>query len=81
MENSEVLQEFRVLETGSSFITKNFQKLQEQYPNKFVAVEEGKVILSSERVEELVHNLQAMKKELGRILIEFIPKKGLIILY
>ena len=81
MENVEVLQEFKVLETGSSFITKNFAKLQENYPNQFIAVEDNKVIFSSFKLEEVISHLQSMNKELNRVLIEFIPKKGIIVLY
>jgi len=81
MENTEVLQEFKVLESGSSYITQNFARLQTAYPNKFIAIENNEVILSSEKVEELISALHSLKKELGKVLIEFIPQKGIIILY
>ncbi|MEK6889435.1 MAG: DUF5678 domain-containing protein [Nanoarchaeota archaeon] len=81
MEGIEVLQEFKILENGSSFITKNFAKLQIQYPNKFIAVENNSIIASNQKVEDLISSLNSMGKELGKILIEYIPEKGIIILY
>ncbi|MEK6927983.1 MAG: DUF5678 domain-containing protein [Nanoarchaeota archaeon] len=81
MENSEVLQEFKALEIGSSFITKNFRILQEMYPNQFIAIEDGKVLVNNSNVEELITSLRSINREPSQILIEFIPQKGIIVLY
>jgi len=44
MENMEVLQEFKILETDSSFITKNAKMLGDSYPQKFIAVWDSKIV-------------------------------------
>lgn len=81
MEDLELLQEFKNLETSSAFVSRSYQKIQEKYPNKFIAVENNKIILAGPNVEDMINELRSMNKDPSRILIEFIPEKGLIVLY
>jgi len=81
MENSEVLQEFKVLETGSSYITKNAKIFSEKYPGKFIAVWDSKVIAVESGCEVLIEKIRQMNLDVSKVLIEYIPFKGQIILY
>ena len=81
MESNSVLQEFRVLEADSSFISKNYKQLQEKFGNKYIAIEKGQVIASDASFDELSKKLRAEKKQLSGLIIEFISPKGVIILY
>ncbi len=77
----EILNEFKALEAGSAFISKNFKNLQKQYPNRFIAVEDSHMIAEAPSFEEISERLKEKNKELNKVIIEFIPQKGEIILY
>jgi len=81
MTNETVLEDFKVLETGSSFISNNFQMLQKHFPDEYIAVEDNKVIADASSFEELSNKLQLKKKQLNEVIIEFIPRAGVIVLY
>jgi hypothetical protein len=74
-----ILQQFDTLEEGSKFISKNFQTLQKNFGDKFIAIQGSKILSNSTSFEELLKNLKNLK--LNEIIIQFIPLKGEIILY
>ncbi|MEI6731281.1 MAG: DUF5678 domain-containing protein [archaeon] len=79
--DSQVLQEFNVLETGSSFLSKNFATLRKDYADRYVALEGNKILANASSFEELVKLIHSMGKRLSDVLIEFIPSKGQIVVY
>ena len=81
METDKLLQGFKRLEVESSFISNNFVKLQEQFADCFIAIEGSKVIDFAKSFQELSSNLQMKGKKLNEVLIDFIPRKGIIVLY
>ncbi|MDD5012411.1 MAG: hypothetical protein PHQ66_02070 [Candidatus Nanoarchaeia archaeon] len=74
-----ILQKFDTFENGSKFISENFQNLQKNYGDKFIAVKEDKILFNSDSFETLLEKLK--KFQLNDIIIQFIPVKGEIILY
>ncbi len=81
MENGQILDEFRNFEESSSFVSKNFKLLQEQYPGKYIAVSDSRVLASADSFESLISEVNKVGKNLKDVIVEFIPSKGLIVLY
>jgi len=81
MENSTVLEEFKTLENGSLFISSNFRKLQEQFADQYIAIEDNKVLANSLSFDKLTKELLSKNKQLNNVIIEFVPRKGIIVLY
>jgi hypothetical protein len=81
MENSTVLEEFKTLENGSLFISSNFRKLQEQFADQYIAIEDNKVLANSSSFDKLTKELLSKNKQLNNVIIEFVPRKGIIVLY
>jgi hypothetical protein len=81
MTATQMLQEFKVLETGSSFLAKNFKILQKDYPEKYLAIDGNKIIADSSSFEEIIEKVKKMNLKLNEVLIEFIPSAGQVILY
>ncbi len=69
------------MEKNSKLIREEFENLRERYPNKFIAVEKGKVIDYDEELETLIERLKKEKKDLTFVSIHFLPEKGIEILY
>jgi heme oxygenase len=80
--NQELLEEFEVIETGSKFISKNFQHLQKEFGDKFIAIKENEILSNARSFEEVLKKVNALKEiPQNKIIIQFIPAKGEIILY
>jgi hypothetical protein len=77
----EILSQFKILESGSSFISKNFQELQKKFPDKFIAIEDSKVIANNSDFDSLIRELEEKGKQPNLTVIEFISRSGQIILY
>ena len=76
MENEVLSQEMLQYETDLAWVIENYDNLAKNYPDKFVAVLDGKVIGNSHRIENLEENLrQRYSKDYPRILVEFIYKE------
>jgi hypothetical protein len=69
------------MEKNSKLIREEFESLREEYSNKFVAIEKGKVIDCDEELETLIERLKKEKKDLTLISIHFLPEKGIEIVY
>lgn len=66
---------------NDDLIREDFRKLQETYGNEFIAIEDGKILEHDFDMKNLMNKLKSMKKDLTLILIQFIPEKGLEILF
>jgi hypothetical protein len=69
------------MEKNDKLIREDFRKLQEIYGNEFIAIENGEILDHHHDIKNLINNLNLMKKDLTLILIQFIPEKGLEILF
>jgi hypothetical protein len=63
------------------FIRKNYSKFQERYGSEFIAVDKGKIIGHNTKLIALRTYLEARKIDITTVLIQFIPKKGIEILF
>lgn len=67
----------REVERDNKWLQRNFEKLREEHPNKFVAISGKKVTADGTNSSHLVEKVEKMGKTPANILIEFIPEKGL----
>lgn len=81
MIEQEILREFRIFETGSSFIAKNFEILQKKFGGRFVAIKETDVLASAESFQEVIKQVSSINVNQNEVIIQFIPAEGEIILY
>lgn len=81
MMEQEIVQEFKILENGSNFISKNIRELEQIYQNKFIAVYDNKLIAVESDFNKLKEEIESKKIDMRTVLIEFIPSKNCIILY
>lgn len=81
MTEQQLLNEFRVLETGSSFISEKIGEFTQKYPQHFVAVKDNQLIAIGKSFEEVMIKVKEKNIELSLVLIEYIPGKEEIILY
>ncbi len=70
----------RTVEKDNEWLQRNFGKIQEQHPNKFVAVSKRQVIADGESSEDVTKEVEKKGINPATILIEFIPEKGLILI-
>lgn len=73
--------EFKVLENGSSFISKNAKEFGDKYAKKFIAVRDNKLIAVGDSFNEVLEEVKAKGFDPALVLIEYIPGKEEIILY
>lgn len=64
----------------NQWLQSHYGEIQKQYPNKFVAVANKRVIAAGEKMEAVATSVKEMGKDPALILIEFIPEKGLILI-
>ena len=69
------------MEKNDKLIREDFRKLQETYGNEYIAIENGEILNHDRDMKNLMNKLKSMKKDLTLILIQFIPEKGLEILF
>ena len=81
MAEQQLLKEFRVLETGSSFISEKIGEFAQKYPQQFIAVKDNQLIAIGKSFEEVMIKVKEKNIELSLVLIEYIPGKEEIILY
>lgn len=81
MSENDVIAQFEILETGSSFISKKAQEFGDKYPKKFIAVLGNELIAVDDNFDNLMLRIRERNMEPNLVLIEYIPGKGEIILY
>jgi len=69
------------MEENEAFIRKKYSELQKSYPNEYVAVDNGKIIAHSKTAKTLTGILKSNGVELTTVLVRFIPKKGVEIVF
>jgi len=69
------------MEKNDKIIREDFRKLQSTYKNEFVAIENGEILDHDSNMKNLVVRLNSSKKDLTLVLIQFIPEKGIEILF
>ena len=74
------LQMLTKVETDNDWLQENYAKIQEKHEKEFVAVSDKEVIASDKNIEKVIEKVKKMGKNPAFVLIEFIPKKGLILI-
>lgn len=69
------------MEKNDTFARKKYAELQMRYANEYVAIDKGKVIAHDEKIKALGDTLNSKGIELTTVLVQFIPKKGVEILF
>jgi orotate phosphoribosyltransferase-like protein len=67
-------------QSDNQWLQSHYKEIQEEYPNKFVAIVNKKIITAGEKMENVVKDLKEIGKDPAMVLIEFIPEKGLILI-
>lgn len=75
------LQLIKEMRKNGDVIRNKYSALQKDYPNRFVALYEGKVIDSDTDPKTLNSRIEKDVKEPILVLVQFIPEKGTEILY
>jgi hypothetical protein len=70
----------KTAERDNEWLQSNFEKVQMEHPNKFVAVSQGRVIVDGETAEGVVKEVERKGVNPTMTLVEFIPEKGLILI-
>lgn len=65
---------------NKKWLDSNYRELKDKYNNKYIAVEEMKVIDSDKDLNSLIERLKTSKKDLGQIIIEPIYSEDLKLL-
>ena len=81
MTEQEILKEFKILESGSQFISNNFKKLQKKFGGKFIAIEDKEVVANADTFDDIKKILDVQKLNFSKTIVQFIPREGEIILY
>ena len=69
------------MEENEAFIRKKYTELQKLYPDEYVAVDNGRVIAHSKNAKILTGILKSNNVELTTVLVQFIPKRGVEIVF
>jgi len=69
------------MEENEAFIRKKYSELQNLYPDEYIAVDNSKVIAHSKNVKTLSGVLKSNGVELTTVLVQFIPKSGVEIVF
>ena len=81
MEEQELIQEFNELEADSNFISERSLELSQKYARKFLAIKDKRIIAIGDNFENVLNEIKEKGIDASRVLIEYIPDKGEIILY
>jgi ABC-type enterochelin transport system ATPase subunit len=80
MKMQEELQLLMEMKRDEKFLKENISKLKEQYPDKFVAIKNGKVIADGTDMNIVQDKLKKIGEDPAIISIEFVHKKGTVII-
>ena len=75
------IQLIRRMDKNDKAIRANMTNIRKNYPNQYIAVDGGKVILHNANLDALRKMLEKSKKNLKTVLIEYIPEEGITVLY
>jgi len=77
------MKEMAMLQTAekdNEWLTRNFKKIQQEYPNKFIAISEKHIIAEGGDSEDVINEVKKKGKDSATVLIELIPEKGLLLI-
>ncbi len=75
------LQLITIVEKNDTFARKKHAELQKRYANEYVAIDNGKVIAHNEKIKALSDILNSKGVVLATVLVQFIPEKGVEIIF
>ena len=81
MSQNEIINKFKTLDAGSSFMSMKSHEFSEKYPKKFVAVLGEQLVAVDEDFDRIMGKIQETKLNPSFVLIEYMPGKGEIVLY
>lgn len=81
MTEQELIKEFDELEIDSKFISNNSLEFSHKYARKFIAIKDQQIIAMGDNFENVLNDIKERGIDPSRVLIEYIPDKGEIILY
>lgn len=74
------LEVFVEAEKNLDFLNKNFKELEKKYSNKFIAISGGKIVAVNENPQNIFREVEHTGIERSKILVEFIPISGSILI-
>lgn len=81
MAEQELIKEFDELEIDSRFISNNCLEFSHKYAGKFIVIKNQQVIAIGDNFENVLKDIKERGIDPSRVLVEYIPDKGEIILY
>ncbi len=66
-------------EKDNKWLQEHYTEIQDRYEGKFVAVENGNIIASDRNLEDLLRKLRENGKDPAMLLVEFVRRKGEIL--
>lgn len=63
-----------------AFLSENHDELRKEYPDRFVAIEDGKVIAEGADMDIIQNKLKKMGRDPAIATIEFVHKKGTVVI-
>lgn len=81
MTEDDILRIMDDFEQDNRFLAKNFNELQEHYPDSYIAIYQGQLIAVNSDLNKLIIDINRKEIDPTFTLIEFIPKPGSIVLY
>ena len=77
MEDSQILEILRNSEEDSKWVSEAFENLRGKYAGKVLAIKGKRVVSCADTVERLLENLEKTGENVGYLLIEAVPPRGL----
>ena len=81
MAEQELVREFNELEADSNFISEKSLEFSQKYARKFLVIKDQRIIAIGDNFEDVLNEIKEKGIDASRVLIEYIPDKGEIILY
>lgn len=75
VDEERILEELRKFERDSRWISSNIPTLRARYPDKYVAVWDGKVVDSDKNHNRLLNRLRKREYDVPNMAIEYIPSR------
>ena len=80
-EFEEAMRLLKEMDKNTDLLKTRYRRLKEEYGNEYVAIDGGKVVAHEKSYEKLKEGLEGEKVDLATVLIKFIPKLGISVLY
>jgi len=70
-----IVNELTMFENDFLYFQQELKNLRKQYPNRFIAVHNGKIIGSEPSFDELKKELEKKELDVSKVVIEFVPEE------